>query len=343
MAMDNQGSKSEAGRGAWMRRLVQQFALQDWLVTVYLTVLFSAVLTSGDSPVRGKCLAHTGLLLGICVVSLVLVRGSLIKDGIVAPLLYRLGVFLTVNMSYFVMRDLLPQVSPYSLDAQLWQFDEQILHFEPALWMDRFVNPLTAEWFSFFYLCYFIVLVVHIVPMVFFSRRAALLAEFSLGLLLIYTAAHTLYMIVPGYGPVRYLADHFQHDLPDGFWVRSVLDTVESGGAQKDIFPSLHTGAPVLISLFSFRHRDKMPFKYTWPFMAFFAINIVIATMFLRWHYLIDVIAGLALATVAHLFAGQVAPNEVGDRKFAGRQPVWILFFLPGENQTSTTHRPADC
>jgi membrane-associated phospholipid phosphatase len=326
MAMDTQVSQSEADPGAWMRRLVRELALQDWLVTTYLAVLFAAAATSGDSPVRGKCIVQTGLLLGGCVLALVLVRGSVIKDGIFAPLAYRLGTFLTVHLSYFVMRDLLPLVSPYTLDAQLWQLDVEVLHLEPALWMERFVTPLTAEWFSFFYLCYFAVLVVHIVPMVFFWRRAVVLAEFSLGMLLIYTVAQTFYMIVPGFGPVRYLADQFQHGLPDGFWVRTVLETVESGGAQKDIFPSLHTGGPVLLTLFSFRHRDKTPFKYTWPLMAFFSANIVVATMFLRWHYLIDVIVGLAFAVAAHLFASYVAPREVSERERAGLQPIWTLF-----------------
>jgi PAP2 superfamily len=341
--MDAGVSKSEAHPGAWMVRFVRELALQDWLVAIYLSVLVLAALTSEASPVRARCIEHTSLLLGTCLVVLVLVRGGIVKDGFFAPLAYRVALFLTVHLSYFELRTLLPLVSPYSLDPQLAQFDQQILHLEPSLWMDRFITPLTAEWFSFFYLGYFAVLVVHIVPMVFFSRRAVLFAEFSMGLLLIYTVAHTLYMIVPGYGPVAYLADRFQHDLPEGFWVRSVLDTVKSGGAQKDIFPSLHTGAPVLLSLFSFRHRDKMPFKYTWPFVAFFAGNIVIATMFLRWHYLIDVIAGVALATSAHLFAGYVAPLEVAARRKAGLQPIWILFSRAPRAREPITPPAVDC
>jgi membrane-associated phospholipid phosphatase len=339
--MDDRVHKSKADPVAWLLGLVRELALQDWLVASYLAVLFAAVITSDDSPARDGCLVHTGLLLGSCITVLVVVRGGVIKDGFFAPLAYRLAVFLTVHLSYFEMRTLLPLVSPYSLDEQLFKFDVEILHFEPALWMDRFITPFTAEWFAFFYLGYFAVLIVHVIPMVFFSRRAALFAEFSMGMLLIYTVAHTLYMVVPGFGPVRYLADWFQHDLPDGFWVRSVLDTVASGGAQKDIFPSLHTGAPVLLSLFSFRHRDKMPFKYTWPFLAFFAVNIVIATMFLRWHYFIDVIVGVALAISAHLFAGYIAPIEVEQRAASGRQPIWILFSRTLKKRSSGTTRAA--
>jgi membrane-associated phospholipid phosphatase len=107
-----------------------------------------------------------------------------------------------------------------------------------------------------------------------------------------------------------------------------VLNAVNSGGAQKDIFPSLHTAGPFFVSLFSFRHRDKWPFKYTWPFVAFFSANIVIATMFLRWHYLIDVLAGIALSTSAFFLAGIVSRSEIDHREQSGLSPVWVPLAL---------------
>jgi membrane-associated phospholipid phosphatase len=135
-------------------------------------------------------------------------------------------------------------------------------------------------------------------------------------------------MLVPGYGPVRFLAHRYENPLPPGFWLDAVLNAVQSGGAQKDIFPSLHTAGPVFLSLFSFRHRNKVPFKYTWPFVAFFSANIVIATMFLRWHYLIDVIAGIALSTGAFLVAGVISRREIDYREQHGLQPVWVPIVL---------------
>jgi membrane-associated phospholipid phosphatase len=159
--------------------------------------------------------------------------------------------------------------------------------------------------------------------MVFFGRRRDLIPPFALGMIFVYAMAHTFYMIVPGYGPVRYLAHRYQHELPPGVWLNAVLNAVQSGGAQKDIFPSLHTAGPVFLSLFSFRHRDKLPFKYTWPFVSFFSANIVIATMFLRWHYLIDVIAGIALSVTGFLVAHRVSQREIQFREQHGYQPVW--------------------
>ena len=74
---------------------------------------------------------------------------------------------------------------------------------------------------------------------------------------------------------------------------------MHAGGAQKDIFPSLHTAAPTYFALYSFRHRAAAPFKYTWLFVAFCASQIILATMFLRWHYLVDIFAGITLACIA--------------------------------------------
>jgi hypothetical protein len=307
----------------WALRLVRELSIHDWIVVTYLTILTLAVSMAGESIARTRCLGHVAPMLAFCVTVLALVRGGLLKDNFVAPLTYRLAVYGTVQISYFELRELLPLVNPRSLDGTLSFIDERILHFEPSLVMDRFVTPATTEWFAFFYFGYFALLASHVLPMVFFSRRGELLAPFALGMIFVYATAHTLYMVVPGYGPVRFLADRYQHELPPGVWLNAVLNAVQSGGAQKDIFPSLHTAGPVFLSLFSFHHRDKLPFKYTWPFVSFFSANIVIATMFLRWHYLIDVLAGMTLSVTGFYLSAWVARREMQFRELNGFQPVW--------------------
>jgi len=321
-------SSPPEGAGAWYVRLLRELAIHDWVVVAYLTILVAAVGLSPASAAQDQCLGHVTSMLAFCVAVLALVRGGLVKGGVVAPLLYRLAVYGTVQISYFELRELLPVVNSRSLDAELSYIDEHILHFEPSLFLDRFVTPAATEWFAFFYFGYFALLAVHVLPMVFFSRKLRLTAEFAMGMILVYAIAHTVYMLVPGYGPVRFLADRYQHPLPPGFWLDAVLNAVQSGGAQKDIFPSLHTAGPVFLSLFSFRHRDKLPFKYTWPFVAFFSANIVIATMFLRWHYLIDVVAGISLSTGAFLLAGVISRREIDYREQNGLQPVWAPIVL---------------
>jgi hypothetical protein len=321
-------SSPPEGAGAWYVRALRELAIHDWIVVAYLSILTAAVGWAPHSAAQDRCMGHVTSMLAFCLAVLALVRGGLLKGGVIAPLLYRLGVYGTVQISYFELRDLLPIVNSSSLDPELAYIDKDILHFEPSLVFDRFVTPATTEWFAFFYFGYFALLAVHVLPMVFFSRRIHLVAEFALGMIAVYATAHTVYMLVPGYGPVRFLADRYQHELPSGFWLDAVLNAVSSGGAQKDIFPSLHTAGPVFLSLFSFRHRKELPFKYTWPFVAFFSANIVIATMFLRWHYLIDVLAGIALSTGAFLLAGVISRRELEYREESGLRPIWMPITL---------------
>jgi membrane-associated phospholipid phosphatase len=64
--------------------------------------------------------------------------------------------------------------------------------------------------------------------------------------------------------------------------------------------------------------------------VAFLATQIIIATMFLRWHYLIDVIAGLTLAATASLLGQRISDWEHAKRQRLGLQPVWSPLFPHG-------------
>jgi membrane-associated phospholipid phosphatase len=136
-------------------------------------------------------------------------------------------------------------------------------------------------------------------------------------------------MAVPGWGPYWYLKGEYQHVLAGGPFWRLVRETVDAGGAQKDIFPSLHTAAPTFLAIYSLRHRHVVPFRYTWPVVAFLATQIIIATMFLRWHYLIDIVAGLTLATTASFVGQRIADWERARRERLGVQAAWAPLVYP--------------
>jgi hypothetical protein len=316
---------ANASAGSWLRN----FASQDWLLTGYLVVLLGALIL-GKGPQREICLVRVSADLGVFLFVIALVRGPLLRWGSVASsLIYRTAVIGTLLSSFFQLREILPAVSPWTDDARIYAFDLQVFGFEPSVVFDQYVRPETTEWFAFFYFLYFLILSVHVLPMVYWQRDTHLLSRFSTGLLLIFCSAHVVYMIVPGFGPYWYLNGTFHHELQGGTFWRLVREAVEAGGAQKDIFPSLHTAVPTYFAIFSFRHRSLLPLKYWWPVIAFVATQIIIATMFLRWHYLIDVVAGVALATAAALFGQLLADWERAKRARLGLQPVWTPLVYP--------------
>jgi membrane-associated phospholipid phosphatase len=305
------------------RTFLRTLAVQDVIVLAYLVALLLASL-AGTGPRRAA--AIVGVLGDIVALSLGLVLG---RGGRAPPRLaavaYRVGLFSAVFGSFSQLQLILPTARTTQVDAPLYAFDKAVFGFEPAEALDRFVTSATTEWFSFFYFGYFFLLAVHVFPALVAARNMRRLSELSFGILALFCIGQLLYILVPGYGPYHHLAGSFTHELQGPVWWRLVRATVDAGEvtSRTDIFPSLHTAAPTYLALFALRHRRASPYRYVWLPLCFFASQIVVSTMFLRWHYLVDVIAGLALAAAVHAVAARVVRWETRRRAALGIAPVW--------------------
>lgn len=306
-------------------RLARNLAVQDLLVSGYLVLLMAAVLTA-KGPDRRISIETVVVDITFFAVGILLTRGGILRQGgFASSIVYRFTVFLPVFLSYFQLRWILPAVSPHSLDADLLAFDQRVFGYEPSVAWDRFVTPHTTEWFAFFYFGYFFLLSAHVLPIMFAATSRLRIAHFALGICMVFCTGHLLYMLVPGWGPYHHLAGQFAHPLEGGLFWRLVKATVDAGGSQKDIFPSLHTAAPTYFAIYSYLHRRAFPFRITWPIMAFVATQIIIATMFLRWHYLIDILAGITVATTAALLSHRIVTWETARRERAGLHPIFSV------------------
>ena len=91
----------------WLTRTLRELAVQDWLVLLYNFALVFAA-WQGTGPLRDACLSRTIVPTMFLIGTLLVVRGGILRDRFVGPMLYRLAVYGTVQLSYFVFRDLLP-------------------------------------------------------------------------------------------------------------------------------------------------------------------------------------------------------------------------------------------
>jgi hypothetical protein len=299
----------------------QNLATQDVMALAFHAYLFLRVSIAPDSPdaTVARRLALTLLVVTAC--SLVLARGEVIRGRRARALTYRLGLFAPMVLSYFQMRALLPALQPDLMDDRLFTIDLWLLGTTPAVWMEVWNVEPVVEWLSFFYYTHFFVMTLMLGPSLFLGTGRRM-QELMAGALLVTAVGHFLYTIVPGAGPYATIA--FDQPLQGGFWWNQVELTVATAGAQLDIFPSLHTAWPAYFTLHAFAYRDTQPFRWLWPVLGLVAVNIIIATMFLRWHWFIDVAAGLLLAVAARRFAVALASREeLRGSLYDARQPVW--------------------
>ena len=299
----------------------QNLAVQDVIALAFHAYLFLRVLVAPDSPEATVARRLALALFVITACAMVLARGEVIRSRRARALTYRLGLFMPMVLSYFEMRVLLPALQPELMDHRLFAIDRWLLGTTPSVWMDAWNVEPVVEWLSFFYYGYFLVLILMLVPALFVGKGRPL-QELMAGAMLIVAGGHFLYTIVPGAGPVATIP--FHQPLQGGFWWHQVELTVATAGAQLDIFPSLHTAFPAYFSLHAFAYRHQQPFRWLWPILTFVAVNIIIATMFLRWHWFIDVALGFLLAFAARGFAVGVAEREeLRGGLYDPRQPVW--------------------
>jgi len=299
----------------------QNLAVQDLIALAFHAYLLLRVSIAPDGTDAAVVRRFALALFVVTACCITLTRGEVIRDRRTRAITYRIGLVVPMLLSYFEMRILIPALHPDLMDHQLFAIDRWLLGTTPSVWMEAWNFEPIVEWLSFFYYGYFLILALMIIPSLFVGeggRQQEVLA----GAMLIVATGHFLYTIVPGAGP--YATIRFHQALQGGFWWKQVEVTVAAAGAQLDIFPSLHTAFPTYFTLHAFAHRQTQPFRWLWPVIAFIAVNIIIATMFLRWHWFIDVAVGLLLAFAARRFAVAVADREaLRGGLYDPRQAVW--------------------
>jgi membrane-associated phospholipid phosphatase len=179
--------------------------------------------------------------------------------------------------------------------------DRALLGVDIAVWMERFVSPLANSYFALAYASYYLFGLTLVVLLWILRRPDA--RRFVFTIVLAYHVSFAGYFTLPALGPRFTMADRLTvsvHDTPVSKAVDAALNDIEH--TKYDTFPSGHTMIPVATLLVAWKRLRKA----FWLLLPV-AVSIVIATVYCRYHYVVDLIAGVALA---------VAVVPLGDRLY---------------------------
>jgi len=117
------------------------------------------------------------------------------------------------------------------------------------------------------------------------------------------------YILLPAVGPEKYFAGHYTRDLHGELISRSVDYIIGIGRVSHDCFPSLHVGIPLLLSFYlrDYRRKAFVP-------MLIYVLLMCFATIYLRYHYFIDVVAAFAYAPAAYWLNDFLLRHWPGER-----------------------------
>lgn len=284
---------------------------QDLVSAVFLLGLILLVLIARDRLTNWQwLLARYAALLGLQGL-VVAVRGRTRSPFFPAlfPLVPVYGIYDSLGF--------IAELNPTDRDGMLIWADRALLGRDPSLWFEGLTTPWLTEILQLAYLVYYFL--PFVLLGILYRRgyaspsepgaRGLAVAAFDLcvvALLLSHYLAFIGYMLVPALGPRFTLTSQSPTRLPGllvAGAVRDLLDALE--GIKRDAFPSGHTSAALICLYYAFRFAPRLG-RYALPAVAL----MIVATIYLRYHYVVDILAGGILAGVCILLTPRLLPDE---------------------------------
>ena len=210
---------------------------------------------------------------------------------------------LLIPITYKELSYLIPLIRPRDFDVTLAAIDHRMFGVDPTVWLERLTFPGLTEVLQLTYSTYYFLPAI----LGFVLWRKGQDEEFHFWVFIVllgFYLSYLGYIAVPAIGP-RFLPSIVEaQTIPlTGVWlfqsVRGMLDQAE--GITRDCFPSGHTELTLLVLIYA-RAFNRGVF---WSLLPL-GTGIIISTVYLRYHYVIDVIAGVLLALLVVLIAKPV-------------------------------------
>ncbi len=253
-----------------------------------LAVVVAAVRYSVAGPVL--LLTQIVLLITFGVVAAVLARQDTWAG---TPTVRALVTAAVVFTCYTTLGRLGMDAMPFTADASLSRIDNLLFGFDPSLALQPYQSEGWVEFYAFFYSAF--------IPYINLSlllnclgRRPGQRDAFLTGWVITYALSYLGYVFVPARGPVFLHAQDYDVTLAGGYFYRTVVDAVESTGGLQGVFPSLHVGGSVFWCAYDLRINRLRGLTYLPIVLLIYA-----ATLFLRYHYVIDLVVGTVVALAA--------------------------------------------
>ncbi len=226
---------------------------------------------------------------------------------------------------YFEHHYLVPIVNPHDIDELLINIDRYLfMGNDPTVLLESFTLPVFTELLGIAYVSYYLLPTSLMVLLYFKGKRLEFRAASAIILLSLYIC-YLGYYAFPAIGP-RFTLNHLQSVHLSGLltyeFIRDTILHLE--GVTRDCCPSGHTFVSITASLLAYRY-----FKPFFKIAFVWASLIVVSTVYLRYHYVIDVIAGIILAMVLFRFT----PLLVNRYVFMAEKPAELL---PEDAKSST-------
>lgn len=232
-------------------------------------------------------------------------------------------IFLSFKEIYFMVKP----IRGIDLDHYLIEIDRFIFGLDPTVALHSIANPILTEILQIVYGTFFFLPIILAINLMVADRDTEFqFTTFTivLGFMLSYIG----YFLVPAIGP-RFTLHEFDltnSELPGIIYTNYLRDIVNAGESippgtlnpievvQRDVFPSGHTQMTLIVMYLSVRFK-----VFTRHFFLPVGTLLIFSTVYLRYHYVVDLIGGLVFMIVT-MYLSKMLYNVwmkyIGGKKF---------------------------
>lgn len=193
------------------------------------------------------------------------------------------------------------KLNPNDYDYLLLKWDYMFFGFDITVWLEKFISKGLTEVLTLSYFSYYVLPTLTFVLLFFSKKQEAFLnaRNYLLAIVLGWYGAFIFYLALPAAGPDIAYPEHYTVPLQG---LTPLTNTyLENLGKYlresfvRNTFPSMHFGIILITNYFAYLYRRKYFWFCTLPLGTLLAI----ATVYLRQHYLIDLVGSLPVAAIS--------------------------------------------
>lgn len=286
--------------------LTQNFQVTDYyhlFMLLFYTVCAVTFIQSINSPFF-YISANISLSVMIVVMS---VMSNRLKDNRNFKLFQRVIMAPLVYFIYSQVQQYIRFINPYEFDNVLISWDRFLFGTDPTIWLHKISFPALTEFLQISYMTYFLMPLIQGIEL-HFKADDKVFNKFAELIIFCFYFSYLLYFFLPAIGPRFTLHDFSLTSLElPGLWITDTLRAIVNQGGgipdgvlnpalyvNRDCMPSGHTMMTLMNLILAFRLQSK----FRWIFLIF-GVSLIFGTVYLRYHYVVDVLAGIVFCFVA--------------------------------------------
>jgi membrane-associated phospholipid phosphatase len=279
-------------RPGFLSRVEQACGAFEWVTITYLAWLLAIFVTCHAN------IAHSGRYIALHVAI-----GAAIAAVCVAAERWPSSEALRFIRSWYPLplyifffeelQALVHAIFPGWFDRWLIAFDYGFAQVHPAVWLAQFANPALNDFMQLCYMTYFLFLVLLPAVLYLARERAAFWTVMTATAMAHYTV-YVIALLFPIESPYYALASVNTKPLVGGPFTATIELVEHFGRVHGAAFPSAHVAGSMVAIWAAARYRRGL----FWACLPFF-VGMCVATVYGRYHYVADVLAGIVVGSVA--------------------------------------------